>query len=51
MINDKNYTKLLVANDILALNKKQIRKDSSKKFMQIRRTMYDSVANLFMINL
>jgi len=51
MINDKNSTRLRVANDILALNNQQVRKDSSKKFMQIRRTMYDSVANLFMINL
>ena len=51
MINDKNSTRLKVANDILALNNQQVRKDSSKKFMQIRRTMYDSVANLFMINL
>lgn len=40
-----------VAIDLMTLNKQQIRKDSSKKFMQIRRTMYDTVSNLFMINL
>ncbi|MDQ7023583.1 MAG: hypothetical protein Q9M97_08885 [Candidatus Gracilibacteria bacterium] len=51
LIRDKNSRRQKVAIDILTLNKQQIRKDSSKKFMQVRRTMYDSVSNLFMINL
>ena len=51
LIEDKLSRRRKVAIDILTLNKQQIRDDSSKKFMQIRRTMYDSVSNLFMINL
>jgi len=51
MINDKNSTRLLVANDILSLNKQQIRKDSSKEYMQQKRTMIESLSNIFMVNL
>jgi hypothetical protein len=51
LIEDKNSRRRKVAIDILTLNKQQVRDDSNKKFMQIRRTMYDSVSNLFMINL
>ena len=51
LIKAKNSRRQKVAIDILTLNKQQIRKDTEKKFMQVRRTMYDSVSNLFMINL
>jgi len=51
LISAKNSRRQKVAIDILTLNKQQIRKDTEKKFMQVRRTMYDSVSNLFMINL
>ena len=51
LIEDKLSRRRKVSVDILTLNKQQIRDDSSKKSMQIRRTMYDSVSNLFMINL
>ena len=51
LIEDKLSRRRKVAIDILTLNKQQIRDDSNKKFMQIRRTMYNSVSNLFMINL
>ncbi len=51
LINAKNSRRQKVAIDIMTLNKQQIRKDSSKKSTQIRRTMYSSVSNLFMINL
>lgn len=51
LIKVKNSRRLKLAIDILVLNKQQVRKDASKKFMQVRRTKYDSVSNLFMVNL
>lgn len=40
-----------VANDILKLNKLQVKKDSSKKFMQKQRTKYDKLLEIMMINI
>jgi len=51
LIKFKNSRRLKIANDFMLLNKQQVRKDNKKKFMQVRRTQYDSVANLFMVNL
>lgn len=40
-----------VAFDLLKINKEQIKKDSSKKFMQKQRTKYDKLLEIIMINI
>lgn len=40
-----------VAYDIMNLNKQTVRKDEKKRYVQEKRTHYDVVSNLFMINL
>jgi hypothetical protein len=40
-----------VAYDIMNLNKVKVRKDQKKLYVQEKRTKYDLVSSLFMINI
>jgi hypothetical protein len=40
-----------VAYDIMKLNKQKVRKDQKKLYVQKKRTHYDVVSNLFMVNI
>lgn len=51
LIQKKIDTRKQVAYDILKLNKQIVRWDEKKKYVQQKRTHYDIVSNLFMINI
>lgn len=51
LILKKINTRRQVAYDILNINKQTVRKDEKKRYVQQKRTHYDIVSNLFMINI